>query len=132
MSADQDMVQRTVDTPEPAPAAKTVPVEVMPNAADAGEAPGARALGLSHRRLAFAFAIAAVADTLSVMLTLAPPFQWGVDFATAAALFLVLGRRWLLLPALVMEAIPGLWVFPFWVLVVGAIALTGQVKPKIN
>ena len=34
------------------------------------------------------------------------------------------------LPALIMEAIPGMWVFPFWVLVVGAIAVTGQIKPK--
>jgi hypothetical protein len=117
---------------EVSPAAKAVEVEVVHDPALSGEAPGARLLGLSTRRLAVAFAIAAVADTLSIMLTVAPPLEWGLDFATAAALFLVLGRRWLLLPALVMEAIPGLWVFPFWVLVVGAIALTGQVKPKVN
>ena len=45
---------------------------------------------------------------------------------------MLLGRRWLLLPALILEAIPGLWVFPFWMLVVGAVAVTGQIKPKIK
>jgi hypothetical protein len=55
-----------------------------------------------------------------------------LDLVTALVLFVLLGRRWLLLPALIMEAIPGLWVFPFWMLVVGAIAVTGQIKPKIK
>jgi hypothetical protein len=40
---------------------------------------------------------------------------------TALLLFLALGRQWLLLPGLALEAIPGLGVLPFWLLVVGAI-----------
>jgi hypothetical protein len=44
--------------------------------------------------------------------------QWAVDLATAFALFLILGRRRAILPGLVAEAIPGLGVFPVWVLVV--------------
>ena len=51
------------------------------------------------------------------------PLQWTLDLATAAALFLVLGRQWLILPALIAEAIPGVAALPAWVLVVGSIAL---------
>ncbi len=86
----------------------------------------------SGRRLALAFTMAALADGLSVFLTLTPPVQWSVDLATAILLFMVLGRQWILLPGLIMEAIPGLCVFPFWVLVVGAVALWGTARPKLN
>ena len=86
----------------------------------------------SGKRLALAFTIAALADGLSFFLTFTPPVQWAADVATAILLFLVLGRQWILLPGLIMEAIPGLYVFPFWVLVVGAVALWGTVRPKLN
>jgi lysylphosphatidylglycerol synthetase-like protein (DUF2156 family) len=93
---------------------------------------GAPLPGLTKRRLGVAFAVAALSDALSVVFTLAPPLEWTLDLMTALVLFVLLGRRWLLLPALIMEAIPGLWVFPFWVLVVGAIAVTGRIKPGIK
>jgi hypothetical protein len=80
-------------------------------------------------RLVAAFAIAIVSDALSLGLTFAPPLQWTLDIATALALFVVLGRQWLLLPALVTEAIPGLAVLPAWVLVVASIAAWGRVNP---
>jgi hypothetical protein len=86
----------------------------------------------SWRRLASAFAVAALADGLSVFLTLTPPVQWAIDGVTAILLFVVLGWQWILLPGLIMEAIPGLYVFPFWVLVVGAVALWGTARPKRN
>ena len=86
----------------------------------------------SKRRLAAAFAIAAVADAMSALLTLAPPLYWGIDLTTAVLLFLVLGRQWILLPGLIMEAIPGLYVFPFWVLVVAAVAAWGTARPGRN
>lgn len=89
-------------------------------------------LGLSKKRLALAFAIAAVSDTISAFATWVPPAEWVVDFITALLLFIVLGWHWLLLPGLIMEAIPGVGVVPFWVLVVGAIAVWGTVKPKLN
>ena len=79
-----------------------------------------------------AFALAALADGLSIFLTLAPAVQWAADLVTAILLFMVLGWQWVLLPGLIMEAIPGLYVFPFWVLVVGAVALWGTVRPKLN
>jgi hypothetical protein len=86
----------------------------------------------SKRRLALAFAIAAVSDGLSVFLTLIPPVEWAVDLVTAVLLFIVLGRQWILLPGLILEAIPGLYVFPFWVLVVGAVAIWGKARPKLD
>ena len=49
----------------------------------------------SRRRLALAFTLAALADGLSVLLTLAPPVQWAADLVTAILLFMVLG--WLVI-----------------------------------
>ncbi len=79
----------------------------------------------STRRLALAFAVAALSDVLSFFLTPAPPLQWAADGVTAILLFMVLGWQWILLPGLIMEAIPGLNVIPFWVLVVVAVAVWG-------
>ena len=36
------------------------------------------------------------------------------------------------LPAQIMEANPGLYVFPFWVLVVWAVSMWGTLRPKMN
>jgi len=87
---------------------------------------------VSSRRLAIAFTVAALADALSFFLTLTPPVQWAVDILTAVLLFIVLGFQWILLPGLIMEAIPGLYVFPFWVLVVAAVAMWGSARPRLN
>jgi hypothetical protein len=80
------------------------------------------------RRLALAFAVAGISDVLAFVLTLAPPVQWGIDIVTALLLFLLLGRKWAILPGLIAEAIPGLYIFPFWLLVVGSIAIWGSVR----
>ena len=77
-----------------------------------------------------AFAVAAISDLLSVWLEFVPPLQWALDIMTAGLLFLLLGRQWLILPGLVAEAIPGLALFPFWVLVVGSIAVWGKVSKR--
>ena len=86
----------------------------------------------SRKRLVFAFALAALADGFSFFVALAPPVQWAADLVTAILLFMVLGWQWILLPGLIMEAIPGLYVFPFWLLVVGAVAVWGTSQPKRN
>lgn len=86
-------------------------------------------LRFSQRRLAVAFAIAAVSDGLSIFSTIAPPLQVVVDLVTAAVLFVVFGWQWALLPGLILEAIPGLYVFPFWMLVVIGVATFGKVRP---
>jgi hypothetical protein len=112
-----------------------VPVEVLPpeepirHGEGAGPLPRPR---FSNKRLALAFAVAVLADGLSLFLTFTPPVQWATDLVTAILLFMVLGRQWILLPGLIMEAIPGLYVFPFWVLVVGAVAVWGTARPKLK
>lgn len=80
----------------------------------------------SRSRLGLAMAIAVASDLASVWLQFVPPMQWTLDLATAALLFLALGRQWPILLGLVAEAIPGLAVFPFWVLVVLAIGAPGK------
>jgi len=80
------------------------------------------------KRLAAAFVVAAISDSLSFWLVIAPPLQWAVDLVTALLLFLLLGRKWVILPGLIAEAIPGLNIFPFWLLVVGSIATWGSIR----
>ena len=112
-----------------------VPVEVLPpeKPIPHGEEPQPLPRPrFSGRRLALAFTMAVLADGLSAFLTLTPPVQWASDLVTAILLFMVLGWQWILLPGLIMEAIPGLYIFPFWVLVVGAVALWGTARPKLN
>ncbi len=52
----------------------------------------------SRARFALAFGIAAVSDLASLWTEFMPPVQWLIDLATAGLLFLILGRRWALLP----------------------------------
>jgi hypothetical protein len=82
----------------------------------------------SAKFMAVAFAVAAVSDVLAIGMVVAPPLQLLLDFATAFTLFLILGRRWALLPGLIAEAIPGMGVFPVWVLVVLSIFLYDGIK----
>jgi hypothetical protein len=82
----------------------------------------------SRKRQVAAFLIAALSDFLSFWTVLAPPMQWVIDLATALLLFLVLGRRWAILPGLVAEAIPGMGVFPVWILVVASIIVYDDIK----
>jgi hypothetical protein len=86
----------------------------------------------TRTRIAVAFAVAAVSDFFSIWATFAPPVQWAIDGATALLLFLILGRRWALLPGLIAEAIPGMGVFPVWVLVVVSIAIYDGIKKPLR
>ncbi len=112
-----------------------VPVKVLP---PEGPGPSGREPQssirprFSRRRLALAFVVAGLSDGLSIYLTPVPPLQWAADGVTAILLFIVLGWQWILLPGLAMEAIPGLNVFPFWVLVVGAVAMWGTARPNLK
>jgi hypothetical protein len=96
------------------------------------ETPSSNTLKFSKKRLVLAFAIAGISDAVGAFTTPLPPIGWVVDLATALLLFLVLGRQWLLLPGLALEAIPGLGVLPFWLLVVGAIAVLGTPRPRFE
>lgn len=93
---------------------------------------GSAAVTFSKKRLALAFAIAGISDAIGAFATPVPPIVWLVDIGTALLLFMVLGRQWLLLPGLALEAIPGLGVLPFWLLVTGAIAVLGTPRPDFG
>jgi len=95
------------------------------------ESVSSKLLKFSKKRLAVAFVIAGVSDVIGALATLAPPIVWVVDIGTALLLFMVLGWQWLLLPGLALEAIPGVGIVPFWLLVVGAIAVLGTPRPKL-
>src|SRR5713101_4212926 len=86
----------------------------------------------SRKRQAVAFLIAAVSDFLSFWMVLALPMQWLIDLGTALLLFLILGRRWAILPGLIAEAIPGMGVFPVWVLVILSIILYDDIRACRN
>lgn len=75
-----------------------------------------------------ALAVAVVSDLFSVGFELVPPLQLTLDGVTALVLWALCGWRWALLPALVIEAIPGLALFPTWSLVVGTLPLLGGAK----
>jgi hypothetical protein len=97
----------------------------------AGDATSGR-LRFSKTQLVWAFLIAAISDGICAVFALAPPVVWAVDGVTAALLFGVLGWQWLLLPGLIMEAIPCLAVLPLWLLVVFGIAVWGKPRPKLK
>jgi hypothetical protein len=83
---------------------------------------------VSRARFAIAFGVAAISDFISMWTELVPPIQWAVDLGTAGVLFLLLGRRWALLPGLIVEAVPGMGVFPVWVLVVMSLIVYDEIK----
>jgi hypothetical protein len=85
----------------------------------------------SRTQIALAFGVAAVSDVLS-WVALLPPFDWVLDAVTALALFMILGRRLALLPGLAAEAIPGMGVFPVWVLVVASILVYDGIRKPVR
>jgi hypothetical protein len=116
------------------PSTMTDPIQTVPARSDvptplAVPAPDG-SMRHSWKQLALAFAIAAVSDAVSFWATLVPPVQWAIDLATAFCLFLILGRRWALLPGLIAEAIPGMGVFPVWILVVASVAVYDDIKAR--
>ena len=109
----------------------TLPTEPSKQPTSVG-APISKPLKFSKKQLALAFAIAVISDAIGAFATPLPPITWVVDLGTALLLFIVLGRQWLLLPGLALEAIPGLGVLPLWLLVVGAIAVLGTPRPNFE
>src|SRR5207344_3166010 len=110
----------------------TPPPTVPSKRATSAGTPISKILKFSKKRLALAFAIAGISDAIGAFATPLPPIVWVVDIVTALLLFMVLGRQWLLLPGLALESIPGLGVLPFWLLVVGAIAVLGTPRPSFE
>ena len=85
---------------------------------------------LKNPRWRRALFIAVVSDALGFAVVLLPPLQWALDAVTAIAFLIVLGYRWKLLTALIVELIPAIQLFPTWTLVVLAMAATESPKIK--
>lgn len=81
---------------------------------------------LSPIRIILAFAVAIIADTLIEVIP--TPFSQVIDVFTGIALFLVLGANWILLPAFLIEMIPGVGMSPTWILAVAAITLKNGMR----
>lgn len=82
----------------------------------------------TRKQLVLAFVVAAIADVVLFPVAEAGVLALFLDAITAGLLFIILGWRWILLPALVTECIPAVNIFPFWILVVGSLAVFGTVK----
>ena len=83
-------------------------------------------------RWRIALLIAAVSDALGYGVVVFPPLQWALDAITAIALFVALGFRWGLIPALAIEVVPGLELFPAWTLAVAALAALEKPKEEAH
>src|SRR6516225_2890692 len=116
----------------PPPATMTPPPTEPSKQPTSAQTPSSNTLKFSKKQLALAFVIAGISDAIGAFITPLPAIGWVADLATALLLFMVLGRQWLLLPGLALEAIPGLGVLPFWLLVVGAIAVLGTPRPRFE
>jgi hypothetical protein len=117
------IVAMTTPTEHPMILTPTEVLAPLPHSARRGMISGRKGIIL-------AFAVAAVSDLLSIAIVALPPMQWVIDVGTALLLFLVLGRRWALLPGLITEAIPGVGIFPVWILVVLSIMVYDDISAK--
>src|SRR5262245_47363468 len=84
----------------------------------------------SKKRLALAFAIAGISDAIGAFATPLP--RVGGGSCNSAAAVPGAGPAMPAVPGLALEAIPGFGVLPFWLLVVGAIAVLGTPRPTFE
>lgn len=99
--------------------------ECSPSPANAGTTEMAetrRRHSMAAWRLALAFCVAAAADAVFAFPTLLEGFEVLGDVFVAVVLCAILGFNWIIVPALLAEAVPGLDVFPSWTVAVIAIA----------
>jgi hypothetical protein len=76
--------------------------------------------GIASWRFVLAFCVALAADTVGM--PLGESFVVVFDVIVAIILIIILGFNWMFIPALLIECVPGLGVFPTWVMAVMAIA----------
>ena len=84
--------------------------------------------GIATWRFVVAFCVAMAADTVG--LYFGEIFVVVFDVAVAIVLIAILGFNWIIIPALLVEAVPGLGLFPTWVLAVLAMAGWNTMKNK--
>ena len=84
--------------------------------------------GIATWRFVLAFCVALAADTVGIYF--GEIFAVVFDVAVAIVLIAILGFNWIIIPALLVEAVPGLGLFPTWVLAVLAMAGWNTMKNK--
>ncbi|MEY4821259.1 MAG: hypothetical protein RLY72_911 [Planctomycetota bacterium] len=92
--------------------------------ADADSSANSARQAVSALRIGLAMLVAVGADT--VLAPVGEMIAIVADIAVAVVLALILGWSWPLAAALVLECIPGVGMFPSWVLAVTGIALVGH------
>ena len=92
--------------------------------ADADSSANSARQAVSALRIGLAMLVAVGADT--VLAPVGEIIAIVADIAVAVVLALILGWSWPLAAALVLECIPGVGMFPSWVLAVTGIALVGH------
>ena len=91
---------------------------------DADSSANSARRAVSALRIGLAMLVAVGADT--VLAPIGEMIAIVADIAVAVVLALILGWSWPLAAALVLECIPGVGLFPSWVLAVTGIALVGR------
>lgn len=82
---------------------------------------------ISKWRFILAFLVALTADTVGAPLG---SFNIVFDVFVAIILIVILGFNWMIIPALLVECVPGLGVFPTWAMAIMAIAGWKTIKHK--
>ena len=103
--------------------------EMAEDSVTAGASRGAPArhdARLSRTRLVLAFLVAAVSDVVSYGTVLVPPVRMDSGSPDVYTTFYTIGVAVADPPGLVAEALPGVAVFPVWLLVVASVALWGE------
>jgi hypothetical protein len=77
----------------------------------------AMAADVTRSRWVAAFILAVASDAISFAASFSVFLQLGVDVATALLIWTVLGWRWILLVPMILEALPGVSMFPTWTIV---------------
>ena len=85
---------------------------------------------VTRLRGAIALLVAVVSDLAAFVLSFTLFLQIGADVVTAFLLWALLGWRWGLLVALILEALPMVSVFPAWTLVVLVLLGAGMYQKK--
>ncbi len=83
-------------------------------------------------RFAISFCVAAVADVAFMAVSPLEALEVVGDVLVALILCGILGFNWIIVPALLAEAIPALEIFPSWTLAVMAIAGIKAVQKKVD
>ena len=115
----EDQSSRTSEAPEVSPAGK-----------QGLEGPGDAPRSVPVWRFALAFVVAVAADAVLAAAVFTGPIAIVGDVVVALLLCGIVGFNWIFVPTLLVEAVPGLNLFPTWTLAVLALAGIRAIRHK--